>query len=483
MHDWLFASAGAMADAIRRQKISSRELVALHLDRIAEVNADLNAVVAVAAERALDEAGRAVAATGRDGCSRPLLGVPITIKDSFDTEGIVSTAGTPSRARHLPRQDATVVARLRRAGAIVLGKTNTSELTLFPTVGTTNPLHGRTNNPHDLARSPSGSSGGAAAIIAAGGSALDIGSDTGGSIRDPAHACGIAGIKPSPGRVPRTGHIVTYGQGVFDRLTQIGPMARFVEDLILTLPLICGPDGLDPEIAPIALGDPRAVDVSALRIAYYTENGAAEPSADVADAVRAAAQAIASAGASLVQAVPPGLAQASSLFARLQAADGGAWKRRLLASVQSPTPAGLVDADPLTADAFQRILEDIDAYRSRMTAFMWGFDAVLGPASPEPALGHDDVPTSGFDSWCDLNAHNLSGLPAVVLPAGWSAGGLPIGVQVVGGPWRDDVALAVARAIEQCLGSYHPPRSSCDPRFGHRRTDVTVGSSLRPGEA
>lgn len=451
-----------MADAIRQKEISARELVVLHLDHIARVNGDLNAVVTIATERAIKEGERADVAMANGRCLGPLHGVPITIKDSFDTAEIVSSAGTISRARHIPKQDATVVCRLRSAGAIILGKTNTSELTLSPTAGTDNPLHGRTNNPYDLARSPSGSSGGGAAIIAAGGSALDIGSDTGGSIRDPAHVCGIVGIKPSPGRVPRTGHIISYGQGAFDLLTQIGPMARFVDDLALTLPLICGPDGWDPAVAPIVLGDPTVVDLSALRIAYYTDNGAVIPSTQVANAVREAAGAVASQGARIVEIAPPSLSTAANLFARHRAADGGDWKRRLFASVHSLANYSLaetnpVDEVPVSAKDFQHILEEVDALRARMTEFMTCYDAVIGPASSEPAIRHDDKRTLGFDYWSNLNAHNLSGLPAVIVPAGSTIEGLPVGVQVVGGPWRDDVALAVAKAIERCLGGYSPP--------------------------
>jgi amidase len=160
----------------------------------------------------------------------------MTVKDSLDTAGMISSGGTTGRRSFVPAQDATVVARMRAAGAIVLGKTNTPELTL--SIETDNLIYGRTNNPYDVSRTPGGSSGGAAAIIAAGGSPLDLGSDTGGSIRQPAHFCGVAGIKPTSGRVPRTGHIISFDVGALEMFTQIGPVARFVEDLTLTLPII-----------------------------------------------------------------------------------------------------------------------------------------------------------------------------------------------------------------------------------------------------
>ena len=165
--------------------------------------------------------------------------MPITIKDSFDTEGVISTGGTLGRAANfVPEQDATPVARLRAAGAVLLGKTNTPELTMA--AETDNLVYGRTNNPFDVSRTPGGSSGGAAAIISAGGSPLDLGTDTGGSIRFPSHYCGIAGLKPTTGRVPRTGHIIGYDMGAAQSLTVVGPMARYVEDLELAFPIIAG---------------------------------------------------------------------------------------------------------------------------------------------------------------------------------------------------------------------------------------------------
>src|SRR5262245_57980307 len=231
----IYASATALAQAIRSKKVSSEEVVNAYLQRIEAVNPQLNAVVQLTADTALKQAREADAALARGDSKGPLHGVPMTIKDSFDTAGVISTGGTKGRALFLPSQDAAAVARLRQAGAILMGKTNTPELTL--SFETDNLIYGRTNNPYDLSRTPGGSSGGAAAIIAAGGSPLDLGSDLGGSIRLPSHFCGIAGIKPTSGRVPRTGHIPSFDIGPLEAWMQVGPMARFVEDLILTLPI------------------------------------------------------------------------------------------------------------------------------------------------------------------------------------------------------------------------------------------------------
>ena len=229
MDELISASATALAKAIRAKKVSSVEVTEAHLKRIETVNSQLNAVVQLTADTARTEAQAADAAWARGQSKGPLHGVPMTIKDSLDTKGVITTGGTKGQKTRMPTQDATVVARLRSAGAILLGKTNTPELTLAGE--TDNLVYGRTNNPYDLSRTPGGSSGGAAAIVAAGGSPFDIGSDTAGSIRWPAHCCGIAGIRPTSGRVPRTGHAIPFGLGAIDMLTQLGPLARFVEDL------------------------------------------------------------------------------------------------------------------------------------------------------------------------------------------------------------------------------------------------------------
>ena len=254
MSDIIYSSAKAIAGAIRDKEVSAVEVAQAHLDRIGEVNERLNAVVHLCGERALDEAREADDMLARGESKGPLHGVPMTLKDSLDTEGVVTTGGTTGRRDFVPDQDSTVAARLRAAGAVLLGKTNTPELTMAGE--TDNLVYGRTNNPFNLERIPGGSSGGAAAIVCAGGSPFDVGSDTGGSVRMPSHFCGIAGIKPNSGRVPRTGHIIPWGMGATDAKTQNGPMARFVEDLVLLLPVISGPDWIDPAIVDMPLPRP-----------------------------------------------------------------------------------------------------------------------------------------------------------------------------------------------------------------------------------
>lgn len=449
-------SATMIARAIRTKLFSSVEVVEAHLSRLEAVNPQLNAVVQLAADAARQQAREADQAVTRGEVLGPLHGVPVTIKDSLDTAGMVSSWGTQGRAAFVPQQDATVVARLRAAGAIVLGKTNTPEFTLAGI--TDNAVYGRTSNPYDVSRSPAGSSGGAGAIIAAGGSALDLGSDTGGSIRLPAHSCGIAGLKPSSGRVPRTGHAISFAIGTLDALTQIGPMARHVEDLILTLPIIAGPDGHDPALVPAPLGDPQEVSLRELRVAFYTDNGITSPSPDTVETVRTAASLLANHGVFVTEARPNSVNEAERLWRRLFLADGGASVRRLMSTAGtealSPALAWTQAAEPLLITEFTEELTKWNLYRSDMLAFMERYDAVLCPVSATPALRHTDP--AGPDFTYTL-AYNLTGWPGAVVRCGTSPEGLPIGVQIVARPWREDVALAIAHYLETNHGGWQCP--------------------------
>jgi amidase len=386
--------------------------------------------------------------------------VPITIKDSLDTAAIVSTGGTLGRRDYLPRRDAPVVARLRAAGAVLLGKTNTPELTLSGE--TNNLIYGRSLNPFDLARSPGGSSGGSAAIIACGGSALELGSDTGGSIREPAHLCGITGIKPTSGRTPRSGHIVPFG-GPVDALTQIGPMARYVEDLALALPLICGPDGCDPMVVPVAHGDPEAVELSALRVAWYADNGIVAPHADIQRVVAATAEALQAEVAVLDHHLLPGMRELVDLTTELRESTNAGVILRLLERYGTTQPGpelqGYLTQKSMSArDCVDpALLEAIDAARSRALAFFGAYDAILCPPSHALARPHGASQGDSFDDWSYMTIHNLLGWPGVSVRAGGSASGLPVGVQVVAAPWREDHALALALRIETLMGGFQRP--------------------------
>ena len=461
MSEIINQSAKSIAQDIRDKKVSATEVLEAHLARIEEVNPVLNAVVQMATDRARSEAKKADESLARGESLGPLHGVPFTLKDSIDTEGIITTGGTLGRANFVPDQDATVAARLRDAGAILMGKTNTPELTL---AGETNNLvYGQTNNPFDVTRTTGGSSGGAGAIVTTGGAPFDIGSDTGGSVRYPTHFCGIAGIKPNSGRVPRTGHIVPYGMGAVDSLTQNGPMARFVEDLSLLLPIISGPDWKDPYIVPMPLGDPASVNIAGLRVCVYTDNGIRTPTPETIAAVSAAAKALSDAGLAIAEDVPKFIAENPDISNNLSGSDGRAWTRRLLAKYGTTEmhpwlERRMAKATELSSSEYSAMLEQVDAFRSDMLSFMENYDVIVCPVAAFPALPHEaslldeNVPGMSY-----TGTFNITGWPAAVVRGGTSPDGLPIGVQVVSRPWREDVALAVSQLLETALGGWQKP--------------------------
>ncbi len=461
--DVLFMSATKLAQWIREKKVSSTEVVKRHIERIQKVDPMLNAVVMPCFERALKEAKAADDSQARGVLLGPLHGVPMTIKDSIETEGVISTGGTQGRSHYVPPRDATVVGRLRAAGAVLLGKTNTPEFTTggLSGLGTTaNILYGMTRNPYDPRYTVYGSSGGAGAIVAAGGASFDIGSDFGGSIRGPSHACGIAGIKPTSGRVPRTGHIIDYG-GAFDSYQQLGPMARRVEDLALVLPVISGPDFIDAAIQAVPLGDPTVVKLAGLRVAFYTQQGpgAAGASREVVAVIEAAAKALADAGCALSEDVPPRIMEATELRQKLTSGDGNAWQKRLTDRYHTlvPGPARKFDQPQVPVAEFVSMLERQDAIKTEILTFMEKYDLLICPvrSTSVPMIGDPDkvtdLPGSSFTS-----IYNVTGYPAGVVRGGTCRNKLPIGVQVVGRPWAEHVVFAAMAHLEKELGGYLP---------------------------
>lgn len=453
-------SASHVAKMIREKQISAVEAVNMCYARIDDVNPTINAVVAMCRERALAEAQEADAFLAAGKAKGPLHGVPFTVKDSFDTAGVVSTGGTLGRKNYVPGKDATVVARVRAAGAILLGKTNTPEFTLGGGArGTYNLVYGQTFNPYNTAYSPAGSSGGAGAIVAAGGSFFDIGSDYGGSIRSPAYVNGIAGIKPTLGRVPRTGHIVGYG-GPFDSFQETGPMARRVEDLALLLPLMSGPDNWDAAMAPVPLGDPATVEFRKLRVAYYTTNGETDPSPEIQRLVKQCAGYFKDLGCKTTEDKPPKMKELAEARQKFSGANDADHMRRMLAKhgTLQASPGLRLTGELLPSADFTRWCEVMDSIKSEQLSWFEQYDLIVCPANAKPPqkVPPEFVRPPGSGNGSYTSQYNTTGWPAGVVRAGTSTEepGLPLGIQLVGQPWRDDVVLAAMAHVEKQAGGW-----------------------------
>jgi amidase len=417
------APAGWLARAIQAKKFSSVEVVRAHLEHIHTVNPRLNAVVFATAESAIKEARAADRRNKPNAVLGPLHGVPFTAKDIFNTAGFPTTAGLRMLRSRIPDHDATVVARMRRAGAILIAKTN------CPPGGSDedgwSPLRGGTRNPYDINRSPGVTSSGEAAIIAAGGSPVGLGSDAGGSLRLPAHYCGIAALKPTAGLIPVTGTHGLVG-GLTDTRGQVGPMARYVSDLRIALRVLAGPDGIDSGVVPVTAW--RATKLEGLRVAWYADDGMARPTPAVAATVKAAARALAAAGCNITEERPPMLNEAYQVTL-------GYWGRKHM--------------------NHDRMYLRWDGFRTSVLKFMSRFDLVLSPVAPDVAPLFRVKPV-GDHQLSYTVPYSLSGNPCVVVRAGTSSENLPIGVQVVAGNWHDGTALRAARAIERALGGWRP---------------------------
>lgn len=438
MNEILALSGVAQARLIRDHQISAEELFDLHLQRIAEVNPGINAVVEML-PRSEPKPG-------------PFSGVPFSIKDSIEVEGTVCSAGTLGY-RNAPKskRDATLVARLRAAGAVPIARTNLPDL-LFA-FESDNLLFGKTNNPYDHSRTSGGSSGGEAALIASCGSPFGLGSDAAGSVRVPAHYCGIASLKPTSGRLARTGHVPPAG-GWVERLWQIGPMARHVEDLQAMMPILLGSDGKDSTVVPMPyLQEP----LENLRIAYFTHNGFAEPDAETQAVVTEAARAL---GA--VENRPPGVENSYELEMMFLGPDGGDGLREFLKSIGSDRTHFLLEGWLSKLEKYRTDVKGfasywtlIDQFRASLQPYLALNDVVLSPVSVSPALAHGKS-VENLEGFSYTMTHNLTGWPAAVVRCGTSSSGLPIGVQIAAAPWREDIVLHVARRLEEVFGGWQP---------------------------
>ncbi len=484
MRDLVFRTACELARMILDREASAEEVLDAHLRQIGIHNDPLNAIVTLDEDGARRRAREADEALARGDVWGPLHGVPVTVKDCFETADLRTTSGFPPLKEHVPTEDATVVARLRDAGAVVMGKTNLP--VLATDWQTDNPVFGRTSNPWDRARTSGGSSGGSAAAVAAGLSPLDVGSDIGGSIRVPAHSCGIYGLKPTEHRVPSTGHIPDWHipgktpTGSARHMGVYGPLARSVADLRLCFSLLAGPDGRQPDIPPLAApAKSTPSPVRELRIAWTDRFGDAAVSADTRATLEQVAATLEHSGAR-VERIEPRIDYDSlwRTWGEVVGAElGGPMPfvlrnmvrlQFLLMRDRSPIRKGILRGFRLTMRELAQALEHRDHVIRRIDDVLEGFDAWLCPVAAAPAFTHrkpgrpvevDDRQAPYFLAVAGYTTpFNLSGHPSVVLPAGRSTESLPIGVQVVGHRWMDERLLAVAASLDEVIGDFrHPP--------------------------
>lgn len=484
----VFLSASELAEKIKSRQITSLEAVNAYLDHIEKHNRTLNAIVTLDKEAAIQRAKDADAALARGELWGPLHGVPITIKDNIATLGLKTTNSYPLTAGYVPDFDATVVARLRKAGAIILGKTN------LPPLGmdyqTNSPLFGLTNNPWDISRTPGGSTGGGAAAVAAGLTSLEIGNDLGGSIRIPSHFCGIYGLKPTEHLVPLTGITPGLPKKEYRSMrhqVHIGPLARSIDDLKLCLTIIAGPDGTDVDVPYIPLIESKKKDLKELRIAWTDDFGGVPVSEDTKAALKQFADKLSKAGCTVEKINPANFDFTSAWqthgkiidmelgvlmpsFARfLQYILGGSYRK------SNPT---IAMAYPMSYEKYLTVLTKRENFISTMERFLSGYDVFLCPVHTTAAYKHitpdryfSSIPLYTRDFMVDdkpikyyaangsyTGIFNLTGNPVVVMPVGYTKEGLPIGVQVVGQRWHDMELLNVSGQLDKIAGAYkHPP--------------------------
>lgn len=463
--DLFYLSAAEMARRVTEGKLEVAELIDAHLTRIDKLQPKLNAYVHIDADCARVAARAADQAVERGEHLPPLHGVPVSIKNSIDVAGLRCETGTRLRAGRIAPADATLVTRLKKAGAIILGVTNTPEMLMA--YETDNLLYGRTNNPWDLSRTAGGSSGGESAAIAAGCSAGGVGSDGGGSIRVPAHFTGICGLKPTPGRIPSTGHFPEC-TGPFARMGVVGPMARTIDDLELLTEVLAGLDDGDISASPVAWRRISDEEARRLRVGFFEDDGIEPVTEETRAAVQAAARALEEQGFAVEPFRPEGLEAIRELW----------WFffGQCAAQVIAPLFEGCTDVSrmvrgyldcaaadpPLTAEKVVTAWFARDAYTLALRRQMQRFPILLCPVAACPAFPHGQggyappavnyLEVMRYCQW-----FNLTGNPGAVVPVGRSPEGLPIGVQVVARHHREEEALAVARAIERATGGFERP--------------------------
>ncbi len=453
MKDIVFSSTTQLAAAIRAGGVSATEVLEAHLAQIATHNPALNAVVTMDAEQAHKRAREADEALARGETWGPLHGVPFTLKDAHATAGMRTTTGFPP-LDHVPQEDSTVTARLKAAGGILLGKTNVAMM--LADYQTTNPIFGRTNNPWNIERTPGGSSGGAAAALAAGMTPFDIGTDLSASIRIPAHFCGVCGLKPTEQRVPLTGLIPGLPTPRSVRIMScIGPMARTVDDLALLYSIIAGPDGRDTEVQPVPVDKMPQLALKHLRVAFAPTF----PGLPVAAEIRGAVEELAKQLRPLCAAVEE---------ATLPSVDFNQELPRAGALIGMTTGAFQPEEQerPTTLAQYLEALDRRDQSIIAWEQFFEKWDVLLCPPSMVTAFPHCEAgsPLRVDDQeviyWA-VSGHgtlfNYTGHPAVVLPYKLDRDGLPLGIQLVGKRWDEARLLAIAKALSEVTGQFQRP--------------------------
>ncbi|AZO70337.1 MULTISPECIES: amidase family protein [unclassified Mesorhizobium] len=451
--DTTFLTAGELSAAIRERRVSAVEAMEAQLARIELVNPLLNAIVTLDEEAARAGAEAADQALARGEAVGPLHGVPVTLKDGHATAGMRTTVGLEAFADHVPATDSTIAARLRQAGAIIIGKTNVPPR--LRDLQTVNPIFGRTVNPWDVTRTPGGSSGGAAAAVAAGLVPLEIGSDAGGSIRVPAHLTGIYGFMPTEATVPATGSYADQPDmpRSFRLLFGIGPLARDVDDLILAHRIIAGADGIDTEVPPVTTDEAPEPPLGQLRVAFAPEFPGVPTAFDIAEAIAGFAGAIEVGGARVREALP----QHDFVAERALLSDLITWYSQAFRQREAlPSLAAYLEA-----------LNRRDEFIHAWERFFDDWDVLVCPAMMCTAFRHREtgapIPVDGVEApyWSALShacRFNLTGHPAVVIPIGLDREGLPIGAQLVGRRHSDMKLLAVAKALARLTdGFVRPP--------------------------
>jgi amidase len=452
--DVTYSSTTELAAAIRDRKMSAVEVLDAHLDRIATHNPALNAVAMLQAQWAKGQARDADAALARGERWGALHGVPFLLKDVHETAGMKTTVGFPPFADYVPNEDSTVVRRLKAAGAVLTGKTNVA--VLLADYQSSNSLFGRTSNPWSLERTAGGSSGGAAAAIAAGMTPFDIATDLASSIRVPSHFCGVYGLKPTEDRVPRDGSFPNPARGprVVRIMASIGPMARTVEDLSLLYGIIAGPGGQDPGVSPMPVETTVPCDPAKLRIAFATTFPGLPAAEDIQAAARGLARRLEKEGAAVEEATPPDLDLPADLSAAVEL-------------IGMMTGAAAPDGgQPATLPAYLAALGRRDRSILAWEEFFARYDALICPASATTAFAHcepgtpidlDGKPVDYGLAGAHGTVFNYGGQPSVTVPVGLDGQGLPIGLQLVGKRWSEGRLLGVAALVEQLTGGFKRP--------------------------